>query len=241
MSDHGTGANHRPTPNGKAGECGAACSQRATFLQDGQQRLSQAFPASRPVIVREHCARPDEDVIPDGQAVPEKDAAFDRHPVAHANFSLDERVIANIAIFSNNRPAHNVGKRPHPRSPADRNPFINERLRMREVVLRRAIAGGAGRRRARSRRPQRLFGPGLQDGFQLRVIPRRNLVKIVRAAARAKTLLPIEQAVIQSVAFILARDAEIKESLFLVSLDERGEQVRLRASLASLFRYRAVL
>ena len=63
----------------------------------------------------------------------------------------------------------------------------------------------------------------------------------MRAAACAKTFLPIQQTMIQGTAFLLVGDAEIKKTLVLVLLDQRTEQVSLRANLSSFFRDRTIL
>ena len=58
---------------------------------------------SRTVIIRENRAGPDEDIVLNGDAIPKKDSAFDRHAIPNAYPMLDKRMGTNIAFIANDR------------------------------------------------------------------------------------------------------------------------------------------
>jgi len=71
-------------------------------------------------------------VIFERHTIPELHSALYRYAVADNDITLDEDVIADVAIFANRRARQDVRERPHARPRADTRTGINERLWMYE-------------------------------------------------------------------------------------------------------------
>lgn len=134
MSDDGAGADHGPLADGETGKDCAVGAECAAFFQSGRQELFRITLASRAIIVGKSSGRTDEDVIFNGDAVPEKNTTLNGHTISNSNPAFDESVIANIAVFSDSRAGQQMGEGPDPRALADRSAFFDYRLGMMETV-----------------------------------------------------------------------------------------------------------
>ena len=99
--------------------------------------------AARPIIIRKNGTGPDKDIVLDGNPVPKENTAFDRHAIADAYPALDERVVAKIAFLANDRTGQDMHESRQPRSLANQDTVIHERLGMTEILaLGMNCAGG---------------------------------------------------------------------------------------------------
>jgi hypothetical protein len=71
--------------------------------------------ALRILVVRERDVGTDEHVVGDAKAIPQLDAALDRHAVADHDIVFDEDVIADVAVLSYGRAGKDVREGPDTR------------------------------------------------------------------------------------------------------------------------------
>ena len=89
------------------------------------QELAGVTLAARIRIVGERRIGADENIVFDGDSVPELHTALDRHSVADMHIVFDERLIADIAVRADDSAWQHVGKRPDPGSTTDRGALHN--------------------------------------------------------------------------------------------------------------------
>jgi hypothetical protein len=77
----------------------------------------------------------DENIVFDGDAVPQLHAALDRHAIADTHIAFEERLIANHAVRADDSAWQHVGKRPDSGSTADRGALYNRRVVPKEPWL----------------------------------------------------------------------------------------------------------
>jgi hypothetical protein len=83
-------------------------------------------------VIGECGAGTDEHVILGHDAVPKIYSTLDGDAGAQSNRAFNESVVANVAVFSDHRTAHNVRKRPHAGPLSNRDTVVNESMGMVE-------------------------------------------------------------------------------------------------------------
>ncbi len=105
---------------------------------DGSPRFHKRFHdgfvllASRENIVCEGCIRSDENVVFEGDALPQLHAALVSNSVSEGDVALDENVVADIAVLSDHDIWENMRECPDIRACPDLRPWFNNRFLMNE-------------------------------------------------------------------------------------------------------------
>ena len=122
LSYHGAGTDHCPLANCEPGQDHRAGADRRAAA-DGRDRAFERLTAAREWVIGERRLGPDEDVVLDPKAVPQKHPGFDRDPIADDHVVLDVGVIADVAVVPDHCSGHHVRERPYPGARADRVAF----------------------------------------------------------------------------------------------------------------------
>jgi hypothetical protein len=92
------------------------------------------YPAPWAEVVGKNCVWPDEDIILNHQAIPKRDAAFDRDPIAYAHITFDEGLVTDIAIAANDRARQYMHKCPYSCATADGDIGLNNGTLVLEIT-----------------------------------------------------------------------------------------------------------
>jgi hypothetical protein len=123
-----SGTHHRESSDLKSGEDSCIGANTAALFEQRFKAFPLGIPTARPEVVYKNSGRTDENIVFHYQTVPEKYAAFESDTIPQADFSFDERVIANVAVSADLCPVEHMREGPNARSRANFRTLVDQGL-----------------------------------------------------------------------------------------------------------------
>ena len=125
---------NRPSPDGRASPHKRRLQPVVTSLVTLRDRRHP--PTSRVSIVRKNDARTDKRMVLDHNTVPDQHTVLDGHTIADPCATLEEDMVADVAVLPNASPLHHMSKRPNARTATDGIALANRQIVHKPVAIR---------------------------------------------------------------------------------------------------------